>query len=160
MHVPTMLHASAPLQTFMSAHDDPGIGVFEQPVIASHASAVHTFMSSQLSVMPVHACVASHVSAPLHGLLSAHDVPGGSGAFTQPVAGAQLSIVHRTLSSQFNGVPAAHAPFPSHVSAPLQRLLSAHEMPAPTFAVAQPVVVAQKSVVHALPSLHTSGVPA
>ena len=106
MHVPTMLHVSAPLQTFMSAHEEPGIGVFAQPVIASQASAVHTLESSHDSgIGATHACIASHASAPLHGLLSAHDVPTAAGVFTQPVAGAQLSTVQRTLSSQLSGVP-------------------------------------------------------
>jgi hypothetical protein len=73
-------HVSAPLQTFVSAHDVPSnAGVCWQPVCASHVSVVHALPSSQSSGAPgVHA-PPWHVSAPSHTELSAHDVPFTTG---------------------------------------------------------------------------------
>src|SRR5262249_43837260 len=57
------------------------------------------------------------------------------------------------------GVPAVQTRF-WQVSAPLQTLASAHEVPLVTLVAVQPVAGTQLSVVHGLPSLQVSGVPA
>src|SRR5690349_7098336 len=51
------------------------------------------------------------------------------GAFTQPLAGAQESVVQPLLSSQFSATPATHAPLALQNSAPLHALASAHDWP-------------------------------
>jgi hypothetical protein len=63
------------------------------------------------------------------------------------------------LSLQTSGVPAAQTPA-WQVSAPLQRFVSAQDVPLATGVVVQPVAGLQPSVVHTLPSLQTMGVPA
>jgi hypothetical protein len=62
-------------------------------------------------------------------------------------------------SLQTSGVPAVQAPL-WHVSAPLQTVASAHEVPLATGVVWHPRVGLQVSVVQTLPSLQTRGVPA
>jgi hypothetical protein len=60
---------------------------------------------------------------------------------------------------QLRAVPAAQVPA-WHVSEPLQALASAQEVPFSTGAVVQPVDALHPSVVHALPSLQVSALPA
>jgi hypothetical protein len=95
----------------------------------------------------------------LQTLLSRHGVPFSTAVVAHPVAGLQLSVVQTFPSLQTSGVPAAQVPL-WQVSAPLQTLPSAHAVPFATGVVVQPVAGLQPSVVHTLPSLQTSGVPA
>jgi hypothetical protein len=95
----------------------------------------------------------------LHTVLSAQDEPFATAVLTQPVAGLQLSAVQAFESLQLSAVPAAHVPL-WQVSVPLQRLLSAHEVPLVTFVCVQPVAGLQPSVVQTLESLQLSAVPA
>ena len=70
-----------------------------------------------------------------------------------------VSVVHGSPSSHASGAPAAHAP-DWHVSAPLHALPSEQDVPFATAAFAQPLAALHVSVVHALPSLQSGGVPA
>jgi len=62
-------------------------------------------------------------------------------------------------SLQLSAVPAVHTPL-WQVSSPLHGLPSAHDDPLGTGALWQPVAGLQLSVVHGLPSLQVTGVPA
>jgi hypothetical protein len=57
------------------------------------------------------------------------------------------------------GAPATHTPAPSHVSTPLQMLLSAQLVPAANGACTTPVAGLHESAVHGLPSSMTAGAP-
>jgi hypothetical protein len=148
------------LQSAGTLHDwQPAIGVWTQPLSALHESIVHAFPSLQLSVVPAVHTPTWHVSAPLHTVPSAHDVPLATAALTQPRATSQLSVVQTFPSLQLSGVPAVHTPL-WHVSLPLHTVPSAHELPFATAVFWQPVTGLQLSVVQTLPSLQLSGVPA
>jgi hypothetical protein len=123
------------------------------------ASVVQALESLQLRGVPAVQTPARQVSAPLQTVLSAHVVPLETAVWTQPVAGLQVSVVHTLLSLQFGGVPAVQVPL-WQVSAPLQALLSVHEVPLATLVLAQPVVALQESLVQTLLSLQLSAVPA
>jgi hypothetical protein len=120
--VPAPSHASAPLHAFESAHDTPtATGSEVQPCTASQDPARHGFASVQASGVPAwHAPAPSQVSAPLHASASGQAVPAARLEWTQPVAGAQVSVVQACPSSQESGVPATQAPVPMQASAPLQ----------------------------------------
>jgi hypothetical protein len=95
----------------------------------------------------------------LQTFASAHDVPFATGVVVQPVDALQPSVVHGLPSLQTSGVPAVHEPL-WQVSAPLQAFPSEHVVPFATGVVVQPDAALHPSVVHGLPSLHVSGVPA
>jgi hypothetical protein len=67
----------------------------------------------------------------LQTLESAQEVPLTTGVFWQPLDGLQLSVVHTLPSVQLSGVPVVQAPF-WQVSAPLQAVASAQEVPLST----------------------------
>jgi hypothetical protein len=92
-------------------------------------------------------------------LPSLQEVPFGSGVVVHPVVVLQPSVVQALPSLHTSGVPAVQEPL-WHDSAPLHTFASRHGVPLVTGAVVQPVVGLQLSVVHGLPSLQTSGVPA
>jgi hypothetical protein len=108
-----------------------------------------------------------HVSAPLHALPSEQLVPfAASGYVHWPVAGSHVAplLVRQTGGLlQSTGVPAVHWPA-THVSLPLQRSLSAHEVPSAALGyVHWPVLglhVAPVAVWHGGGLLHTTAVPA
>jgi hypothetical protein len=150
---------SAPLQVLPSVHEVPSVTLAcWQPVAGAQVSVVHGFESSQFGAVPAVQAPAWQVSAPLQVLPSVHEVPSVTLACWQPVAGAQVSLVHGFESSQLGAVPAVQAPA-WQVSAPLQVSPSLHEVPSVTLACWQPVAGAQVSVVHGLASLQSSGVP-
>src|SRR5439155_14353096 len=99
-----------------------------QPVTGSQASVAYTsrFRSSR-AVPAWHVPAALQTSRPSQIVALSHVRPG-TGVFTQPVAGLQLSSVHTLPSLQLSGVPAWHAPA-WHVSAPLHALPSEHAVP-------------------------------
>ena len=70
-----------------------------------------------------------------------------------------MSVVHGLPSLQTRGVPAMQVPL-WQVSAPLHTVPSAHGEPSDRGAVRHPATASQVSVVHGLPSLQASGVPA
>src|SRR5262245_29906032 len=151
---------SAPLHTVPSAHEVPlATGDVTQPRVGLHESFVQTFPSLQTSGVPAVQIPAWQVSAPLHTVPSAHDVPFATGVFRQPCTGSQLSFVHTLTSSQLRAVPAVHTPF-TQVSFPLHTVASAQEVPFATAVFRQPRTGSQESVVQALLSLQLSAVPA
>src|SRR5262249_39015162 len=150
---------SAPLQTFVSAHDVPSnAGVCWQPVCALQVSVVQTLPSSQLSCVPGLQTPFWQVSVPLQTVLSAHDVPFTTGVCWQPRTGSQLSAVHGFASTQLSAAPPVQTPF-WHVSAPLHTVASGQGSPFATFACWQPATGSQVSVVQGFWSSHTSAVP-
>jgi hypothetical protein len=75
------------------------------------------------------------------------------------VAGTQESFVHGFASLQESGVPPWQRPAASQVSAPLHRLASLHEVPAPTGVLTHPEAGLHESLVHGLLSLQFLGAP-
>jgi hypothetical protein len=133
-------------------------GVERQPTIGSQVSDVQTLPSSQFGGVPDVQTPVWQVSAPLQSVASAHELPLGSVTLPQPSTGSQLSVVQALSSSQSSGVPPPQIPF-VHVSAPLQTLPSAQDVPLARFPCWQPRAGAQLSVVQGLPSLQSSGDP-
>jgi len=104
--------------------------------------------------------IALQISLPLQALPSAQDVPTVTGVCAMPVTGSQLSVVHGLPSSIEGGVPARQVPEALQVSAPLQTLASAQDVPAETGVCLTPVTGSQLSAVQGLLSLTDRGVPA
>ena len=137
----------------------PGICVFWQPLTGVQVSVVQALASLQLSAVPAAQVPLWQLSAPLQTLASAHEVPFSAGTCSQPKTELQVSVVHGLPSLQLSAVPAVQNPdwqlsVPSHTSA------SAHGVPLGTGAAVQPSTGLQLSVVHTLPSLQLSAVPA
>jgi hypothetical protein len=129
--------------------------VWTQPVTGWHESVVHTLESSQLSAVPTQTPL-EQASPVVQAVPSEHVVP--LARLTCPhTPAAQLSVVQEFPSSQLSGVP-PHVPL-VHTSPVVQRLPSLQVVPLTT--LTKPHVPAvQLSVVHALPSSQTIGVPA
>src|SRR5262245_33662450 len=102
-----------------------------------------------------------HTSLVVQALPSSHAVPSALRGLEQtPVAGSQAPASWHWLSAaQTTGVPAAHWPAPSQVSAPLQALPSEHDVPAATAAWCTPVDGSQLSTVQGFPSSTATAVP-
>jgi len=132
--------------------------VFVHPLTALQESVVQALESLQLSGVPAVQVPPWQLSAPLHRLPSRHAVPFVTAEFTQPVVVLQLSVVQTLLSLQLSAVPAVQVPF-WQVSAPLQTLLSLHDVPFRTGLCVQPKTGSQASVVHGLLSLQLRVVP-
>jgi len=111
LQVPAIVQVSNPLHALLSEHDvPPGSGMYAQPVAGSQASAVHAWLSLQVSGVPgMHEPSELHSSAPLQALPSEHAAPV-FGVAVHPVAGLQESVVQVLLSSHVSGTPATHAP--------------------------------------------------
>jgi hypothetical protein len=110
VHVP-FWQVSLPLQTLLSLHDVPfSTGLCVQPKTGSQASVVHGLLSLQLRVVPALQVPLWQVSAPLHTVLSAHDVPLGSAVLAQPVTGLHESLVQTLESLQLRAEPAVQVP--------------------------------------------------
>ena len=129
-----------------------------QPVATLHASFVHALPSLQDTV----GSIAVPLQAPAaHASLLVHALPSSQasvfGAYRQPVAGLQLSVVHKLPSLQTSAVPRQEPPL--HVSPWLHALptLQAEVLLVNTQA---PVAKLQLSVVQELLSLHTVAAPA
>jgi len=120
---------------------------------------VHTLLSLQLRAVPAVHVPAWQVSAPLHTLLSLHDVPLRTGVLAHPETGLQLSVVHTfAVVAHKRACPRYITPA-WQVSLPLHTLPSLHDEPLGTAVFWQPVAGSQLSVVHTLPSLQLRGVP-
>ncbi len=158
-----------------------------QPAVGSQASVVHTFLSSQLAVVPLQT-VALHASDKVHALLSLH-VPVLATFRHFFCRSLQLSSVQTLASSQLVGVtpgvqvpvvpqkspavqklPSVHAPPPLpgvppqmptlQTSLTVQSFLSEHVVPSVKLLAKQlPVAGSHESAVHGLPSSHTLAVP-
>src|SRR5260370_778956 len=100
-----------------------------------------------------------HISSPLHRLPSGHGVPSGATLCWQPAMGLQVSIEHGFPSLQLSAGPAVHAPV-WHVSTPLPRFPSLHDVPFGTAACWQPATGSHVSVVQTFLSSQLSAVPA
>jgi hypothetical protein len=102
---------SPPLQRLPSGQGVPLLtGDAVQPKAASQLSAVHALPSLQSSGEPAPHTPLWQLSSPLHTLPSSQEVPFRTGAFAQPEAGPQLSVVQRLPSSQSRAAPAVQAP--------------------------------------------------
>jgi hypothetical protein len=137
----------------------PAIGVCVHPVTGLQLSVVQALPSSQLRADPGVQTPIWQVSLPLQTLPSLHDVPFATAAWPQPSTGSQVSVVQGLLSSQLSGAPAVHVP-PWQVSFPLQTVASGHGVLFATAVFWQPRIGSHESVVQALLSLQSSGVPA
>jgi len=124
-------------------------------------SIVHAFPSSMTRGVPaLHTPEPSHVSSPLQTFPSEQDVPATAGECVTPCTGSQESTVHALPSSRTSGVPTLHTPPPSQSSMPLHTFPSEHDAPADAGTWRTPAMGSHVSVVHALPSSTTRGVPA
>src|SRR6185503_18552875 len=94
-----------------------------QPLAGTQLSVVHRLPSSQLAAVPGAQAPPAHTSPTVQALPSLQDTV--LLACWQPLAGTQLSVVHRLPSSQFGAVPAWQVP-PTQVSIPLHALPSLH----------------------------------
>jgi hypothetical protein len=151
---------SRPLHALASAHEVPLLrGTFRQPVTGSQLSAVQPLPSLQLGAAPGVQIPDWQVSAPLQTVASAQVVPFARLTCWQPVTGSQLSVVQTLPSLQLRAVPAVHTP-PWQVSAPLQTLASAQEVPFSRGGFAQPDTGSQLSFVQGFESLQLMGGPA
>src|SRR5262245_23352753 len=93
-HRPLAAQASPAVHAFPSLQVAPTLIVCVQPVAGLHASAVHTFESSQLGgAPPVHTPLASQASPVVHAFPSLQLWPT-FGTCVQPVAWLQPSVVH------------------------------------------------------------------
>ena len=100
-----MTHVSLIVQASVSAQSafvlqQPGTAVCVQPVAGSQSSVVQTLPSSQFGACLDVQMPPWQVSDPLQKLLSPHAWPFGTGVWTQPVTGLQLSMVQ--------GLPLSH----------------------------------------------------
>jgi hypothetical protein len=131
------------------------LGVWRHPSLGSQASFVQALLSLQFSGAPALQLPPWHASPEVQELLSLQ----GKLLFvkTQPVAGAQLSLVQMFPSLQVMGAPGVHTPA-THAS-PLVHALPSEQGSCAGMYV-QPLAGSQVSIVHTLPSLHsTSGPP-
>jgi hypothetical protein len=138
------------LQSLPSSHPVPSdTGVFWQPCVGEHESAVHSLASSQLGAALAVQVPLWHVSMPLHTLPSVHDVPSGLGASGGQVGSAP---VHSSGSSHTlpgaaarHWVPAFpavcwHAPKASQLSTVQTSPSSVHPVPAGWYPLAGQLV--------------------
>ena len=85
-------------------------GVKTHPVVGLHVSTVHPLLSLQLGAVPAVHVPLWQISAPLHTVASAQDVPFATGVWRQLKSGSQPSVVHGLPSSHVGAVPAVHTP--------------------------------------------------
>src|SRR3989449_1055632 len=101
--------------------------LWTHPVPDLKESAVQRFTSSQLRAVPVVQTPNWQLSLPLHTFPSLHDVPLGTGAYTHPLGGLQLSAVQGLPSSHLRGLPLQTPP--EQVSPVVQALPSLQALP-------------------------------
>ena len=162
VHVADALHVSAPLQALPSPQEVPAAtGVCVTPVEGLQASVVQGLWSSTATWAPGVQVPAWQVSVWVQALPSVHEEPFDLAGFEQaPVDALQVpGSWHWSLATQTTGVPVVQRPAALQSSAPLQALLSEHEVPVATGVWLTPVAELHESVVHGLPSSTTGGVP-
>lgn len=108
LHVPLLSHTLFSVHGLPSSHGESSgyTGLLHVPVF-SHLSYVHGLPSSQSLVLPTHLPL-EHRSNSVQALPSVQGL-FGTGTYSQPVEGLQLSAVHALLSSQYEMIP-AHLP--------------------------------------------------
>jgi hypothetical protein len=155
-----LVHWSAVVQRFPSLHAVPfAAGTLVQvPVPGLQLSVVQGSASSQTTGVPAQV-PATHWSPVVQRVPSVQAVPFATGVLAHaPVTGLQPSVVQALPSSQATAVP-VQVP-PAHWSAVVQRLPSLHAVPFAAGRLVQvPVPMLQASIVQALPSSQTTGVP-
>ena len=148
LHASPVVHGLPSLQATL-------LLVNTQPLVLSHASSVHKFLSSQtIFCMPVQtpppqASPLVHASRSSHGSVLL--------AKTQPACALQASVVQRFLSSHLSDPLPARQPPPAHVSPSVHAFLSSHGAVFGKYV--QPLAMSQLSSVHGLPSLHADAMP-
>src|SRR3989442_5426961 len=105
----------------------PFKALWTHPVPDLQESAVQRFPSSQLRAVPAEQTPNWQVSVPLHTFPSLHEVPLGTGAYTHPLVGLQLSAVQGLPSSHLKGLPLPIPP--EQVSPVVQALPSLQALP-------------------------------
>jgi hypothetical protein len=136
----------------------------EQPVCASHESAVHGLLSLHtMAPCATHAPVMSHMPLDAQALVGTQELPVRAMCW-QPCTASQLSEVQVLLSLQFSAAPGRQLPVALQVSWPLQRSLSSQALPAARLVCEHgswPTGVedAQLSFVHGLLSLQLGAMP-
>jgi hypothetical protein len=136
-------------------------GLVQVPVLVLQLSKVHGLLSLQLLLVVKVQLPPTHLSTSVQALPSLQ-VLLSSLAKAQPVRALQLSSVHGLLSLHANAPLPIQAPLALHVSVGVHRLLSLQALPLRLLLPAllqTPVVVAQESTVHGLPSLQFLGEP-
>jgi hypothetical protein len=125
------------------------------PVASVQVSVVQGLLSLQIRPTPGWQVPPPQVSPVVQALPSSQ----ASVLFvkTQPVAGLHVSVVQMLASSQTTGVPAVQVP-PPQVSSVVQAFPSSHA--SVLFVKTQPTTGLQLSVVQALASSQTTGLPA
>jgi hypothetical protein len=139
VHTP-LWQVSLPLHRLPSAHGAPltSVGLLHTPAV--HTSLVHGLPSAQSA-------------------FTTHESQPAIGVFWQPLSAWHESVVQALPSLQLRLVPAVQTPA-WQVSAPLQTLPSAHDVPFRTGVFEQPKTGSQASVVQTLASLQLRVVPA
>jgi hypothetical protein len=121
---------------------------------------MHELEALQTTGAPAKQMPLPQLSAPLHKLASAQDVPFGTLGCMQPQAGSQTSRVQGFRSSRHGGgsLLDTHR-VDTHVSEPLQTFPSEHGVPLGASILKQPTAGMQVSMVQGLPSSQRSGPP-
>ena len=105
--------------------------VWMTPFVGWQLSVVQGLPSSTVGGVPDWQMPAAlQVSAPLHTVLSAQEVPAATGVWVTPLVGWQASVVHGFWSSTVGGVPGTQL-LDTQVSTPLQALPSLQPLPQP-----------------------------
>jgi len=145
------LHASEVVQAFPSLHGNE-LFLCKHACTGSHESSVHGLPSLQLNgdrpthLPPAHLSTVVHLLASSQGLLFV--------ACRHPVAGSQLSLVHRLPSSQLGGELPMQNP-PEHLSTVVQAFPSLQA--AWLFLCMHPATGSHQSSEHTLASLQFTG---
>ena len=148
-HTP-LTHASPVVQGSPSSQG-PWLATCTQPMAGLHESTVHGRPSSHwIAAKPVHLPLVQ-VPGVLHLLPSVQAPPSATGVCVQAPTVAQVSVVHRSPSSQGLGLSGLHLPS-AHCSPVVQTLPSSHAEPSAMAVNVQPLVGSQVSVVHVSPS--------
>ena len=148
-----LLHKSPLVQALLSSQLRT-LAVWVQPVLASQASLVHKLLSSQLIDAPGRHWPPWQASPWVQALLSLH--AWVLFVKTQPLAGSQLSSVHRLPSSQTKALPGTHTEL-LHKSPVVQALPSSQAWTLARWL--QPLAGSQASSVQMFLSSHAIGAP-
>ncbi len=148
-----LLHKSPLVQASPSSQGWT-LAMWTQPLLASQASSLHKFLSSQLIALPGWQAPSWQTSESVHAFLSLQ----GAVLFakTHPKTLSQLSSVHKFPSLQVIAEPGTHALF-AHVSPLVQA--SPSSQVSKLARLTQPSLASQESSVHGLASSHAMALP-